>query len=386
MALRALISYKQISSGELQLRALINDDAKCSIRALKRPFSVTTVRTFCSTCQLLNAPPFPKNGEPSKPSSRSRTIMDPSLARRSELKRKDVSAGPLEGSTNRGATEKGRPFVKSGRMAFLQGYGGKSPTSTKDYLPSVQDLARANDAEGEVTHLSIGGANRRTTQPGTRLSNRTSMRYGNTAIDVKGTRSEEVMSSPTVMMQGRDQLQQQQHQRQQVAERKTKFIGIDLESSLSKIFLTKLPLYRSPLFNLRAFPSHLLPPRRPPPFPLDFGQHYRKENDCVQLAVIGSKSQVSKLAVERNRARRRFRAAMEMVVEGEEKGLVVPEYTYIASLTAEIHDAPFQQITDDILTGLRYLKKVQPRRGGGLPEPRYIPRGIVVPAVNVVPM
>ncbi|WVR09427.1 hypothetical protein IAU60_006494 [Kwoniella sp. DSM 27419] len=172
---------------------------------------------------------------------------------------------------------------------------------------------------------------------------------------------------------------------------KVHFIGIDLETALPKIFASKLPVYRSPsgLFNLRAYPSSFLPARRPPPFPMERNVEFRRTRLCVYTSVITSKAVVSKLAVERNRCRRRFKAALETVVNGSEytggrsregrMALVTPEFAYVASLTAELHDAPHAQLVSDILDGLRFLQHAQPRKWDDkarLPEVRYISRGL----------
>ncbi|WRT68603.1 uncharacterized protein IL334_005581 [Kwoniella shivajii] len=166
---------------------------------------------------------------------------------------------------------------------------------------------------------------------------------------------------------------------------KTTFIGFDLSTSLPTIFRTKIPVYKSPLFNLRAIPTYLLPPRKPPPFPLEGNQSWKNERRCVYVAAITSKNAVSKLAVERNRSRRRWKAALNVIINSEKSivglnqigrnDLITPEYAYIASVTSELHDAPFDKIQSDILDGLNYIRKSQTRRGvESLSKPKYIPR------------
>ncbi|KAK8854618.1 ribonuclease P protein component [Kwoniella newhampshirensis] len=355
----------------------------------------TAQRPICSTCHLLSHP-LPKSGQSSS-SSQLRMIC--STARSHVHKntggdvkderrpiRKAVSRSQGRTQSEAGVKGSGKPFVRSGRMSILDGYGRRPKIAIQDESGAANASLGTASFNGEST--AGQGSRSRSRSSGiawsksggsdlvvltghasdpaqqrdmVRSSSLSTMEVGILhGIEAKG---DEVESSAVVDQQ-----------------KKTMFIGIDLESSLSKIFLTKLPLYRSPLFTLRAFPSHLLPPRRPPPFPLDFANAYREKNDCVYLAVIGSKSQVSKLAVERNRARRRFRAAIEQVVVQEEKGLVVPHYAYVASLTAEIHDAKYETIANDIKEGLRYLRQTRPRRQGGwvLPSPRFLPRGEAV--------
>ncbi|WVQ95138.1 hypothetical protein IAU59_002232 [Kwoniella sp. CBS 9459] len=165
------------------------------------------------------------------------------------------------------------------------------------------------------------------------------------------------------------------------------FIGIDLESSLSRIYSHKLPVFRSPSFNMRAFPSAFLPPRRSIPFPTGRNTEYRKERLCVYLGLMSSKAAVSKLAVERNTCRRRVKTALEEVVNGrkdlhglsrdERMRLVTPEYAYIISLTADSHDAPYDSLKSDILNSLKFLKNAQSRKWSEtarLPAPKYIPK------------
>lgn len=159
-------------------------------------------------------------------------------------------------------------------------------------------------------------------------------------------------------------------------------IGIDMETALPKIFATKTPIYRSPGLSIRAFPAHLLPPRPAPPFPPDLVSKTRHENPCVYLSIITSKNQVSKLAVERNRVRRRVKAAWDHVINDGREGwrLVSPDYAYIVSVNGELHDAEFESIVQGVATGLRFLQQKRPKEVGGrsgsgmVPEPKFIPR------------
>ncbi|WVQ68457.1 uncharacterized protein L199_006665 [Kwoniella botswanensis] len=168
-----------------------------------------------------------------------------------------------------------------------------------------------------------------------------------------------------------------------------RIIGFDLTTSLPTIFRTKTSVFRSPLFNLRCIPFSHLPARRLPPFPTERLNEWTssQKEGCIYFSAISSKNAVSKLAVERNRSRRRFNSALEGLLNDdvgkeETRGLVNNQYAYIASLTASLHDAPFSQIQSDIIQGLKYLKKSQPTSSSGstplsvpLPLPKYIPRG-----------
>ncbi|OWT38273.1 ribonuclease P protein component [Cryptococcus neoformans Bt1] len=159
-------------------------------------------------------------------------------------------------------------------------------------------------------------------------------------------------------------------------------IGIDMETALPKIFATKTPVYRSSGLSIRAFPAHLLPPRPAPPFPPDLISKTRRENPCIYLSIITSKNQVSKLAVERNRVRRRLRAAWDKVINDGREGwrLVSPDYAYIVSVNGELNDAEFESIIQGVATGLRFLQQRRPKEMGGrsgsgmVPEPKFIPR------------
>ncbi|WVO21362.1 ribonuclease P protein component [Cryptococcus decagattii] len=160
------------------------------------------------------------------------------------------------------------------------------------------------------------------------------------------------------------------------------FIGIDMNTALPKIFATKTPVYRSSGLSIRAFPAHLLPPRPAPPFPLDLISKTRRENPCVYLSIITSKNQVSKLAVERNRVRRRLKAAWDRVINGGSEGwrLVSPDYAYVVSVNGELHDAEFESIVQEVATGLRFLQQRRPKEmsrqngSGMVPESKYISR------------
>jgi len=71
----------------------------------------------------------------------------------------------------------------------------------------------------------------------------------------------------------------------------------------------------SPLFSLFSAPSRYLQARLPSPFPPGYHHVTLGEGESiVKVVVIASKSKISKLASERNRARRRFRSALDMVV------------------------------------------------------------------------
>ncbi|WWD02186.1 hypothetical protein V865_000224 [Kwoniella europaea PYCC6329] len=179
-------------------------------------------------------------------------------------------------------------------------------------------------------------------------------------------------------------------------------IGFDLTTSLPTIFRTKTSVFRSSLFNLRSIPFSHLPARRLPPFPTERLNEWTSslKGGCIYFSAISSKNAVSKLAVERNRSRRRFTSALEGLLNDdlgkeETRGLVNNQYAYIASLTASLHDAPFSQIQSDIIQGFKYLKKSQPTFSSGshplslpLPLPKYIPRGkisdhVLLPTQNV---
>ena len=77
----------------------------------------------------------------------------------------------------------------------------------------------------------------------------------------------------------------------------------------------KVSKARSAHFHIRAAPSTALPRPRPPPFPTEYLRK-RPQARVIRFAFTATKAGVSKLATTRNRARRRLKAAVEVVVNG----------------------------------------------------------------------
>ncbi|WVQ72019.1 hypothetical protein IAR50_001563 [Cryptococcus sp. DSM 104548] len=166
-----------------------------------------------------------------------------------------------------------------------------------------------------------------------------------------------------------------------------RFIGIDFASALPRIFSTRAIINQAtPFFSIRLFPASALPLRPAPPFPLHAiakkRQAMKAEAACVYAVVIASKAKVSKLAVERNKVRRKMMEAMGRVVNapgGGGKGLVSPEHAYIISANPQVYDAPMEALVNDVERMLVTIKKKLDRGGDAksgaelwLPEPRYL--------------
>jgi RNase P protein component len=99
--------------------------------------------------------------------------------------------------------------------------------------------------------------------------------------------------------------------------KQVRFARLDFETAVPKLHQIKLSVYRSPLFTLRACPSSRLPPHPEHPFPTskaDGTSETLGALPLVRFSVISSKAAVSKYAVERNRARTRFKAAVDTVI------------------------------------------------------------------------
>ncbi|ODO11067.1 ribonuclease P protein component [Cryptococcus amylolentus CBS 6273] len=165
------------------------------------------------------------------------------------------------------------------------------------------------------------------------------------------------------------------------------FIGIDLGTALPRIFTSRPTMqYITPLFAIRLFPASALPLRPAPPFPLHAiarkRQEMKAEAACVYAVVIASKAKVSKLAVERNKVRRKIMEAMRTVVNAPGmvgKNLVSPEHAYIISANPEVYDAPMEMLVNDVERSLVTIRKKMEKAGDvksgaelWLPEPRYL--------------
>ncbi|WVF67488.1 ribonuclease P protein component [Kwoniella sp. CBS 6097] len=385
--------------------------------------SMRLARQLCSTCHLLSSRPI-KPGESSTAAtansrSRPRSSIKPSFKRPStahsppngnssgetaqrppELEVRPKPARSAVGyRLNNGHTDKDegdKPLVRASKGSFLSGLGigsgeGKIPVDSIAGLASGQRARppRMKNATPASSVREGGSSSLRTPQYGhknndthpkrKRDTQRSSMvdeagPGGNTLRSQQGSGSSQTLSSISYPPSEYD-------------DSRVHFIGIDLESSLSRIYALKLPVFRSPSFNIRAYPSVFLPPRRSTPFPPARNIQYRRERLCVYLGLMSSKNAVSKSAVERNRCRRRMKAALDEVVNGvEDLGgldkeqrmkLVTPEFAYIISLTAESHDVPYDTLKSDILNSLKFLKNAQPRKwneSSRLPPPKYIPR------------
>nr|XP_019044899.1 hypothetical protein I302_06813 [Kwoniella bestiolae CBS 10118]OCF23829.1 hypothetical protein I302_06813 [Kwoniella bestiolae CBS 10118] len=301
-----------------------------------RSTACSQIRSFCSTCHLLFNHSPPRLGEPSRArptTTKLRTragILSKATKKPRSTDREDTSTKPL--------LKDGYGALRSNRNGISKSEGILETSGKVNWKDAIRNMYPNSHSEGKTVEPAIN-------------------------VD---------------------------------PEARIRIIGFDLSTSLPTIFKTRTQIFRSPLFNLRCIPFTLLPPRKIPPFPTETLHDWRNEQKggCVYFSAIGSKNAVSKLAVERNRSRRRFNAVLEGVLNergemggmnsGERRGLVDCEYAYIASLTSSLHDAPFTQIQQDILQGLKYLKQRQSQREPrsqsfsrqvSAPLPRYIPRG-----------
>ncbi|WWC90568.1 uncharacterized protein L201_005504 [Kwoniella dendrophila CBS 6074] len=350
--------------------------------AASRSTVQSTVRSFCSTCYTLSNPP--KLGESSH--TRPRPIK--------------TRGGILSSTT----ATKSRKVVKAERKSLDQ-YGDKVKTSSRrrtDDAPNFSDIIqnRSTWSTSSNVHSQRGSERPQSMRIGNHVNHddveNAGYSRGFQDITDKDTSRDKQTGPLSLQIQNLD------------PSKRIEMVGFDLTTSLPTIFKTKLPVYRSSLFNFRSIPFNQLPPRKLPPFPINQIHEYKnteftnKGKILIHVTAITSKSQVSKLAFERNKSRRKFKSAFDAILNNqkeveqeailglgimERRALINPEQAYIASITSELFDAPIQQIQNDILEGLKYLKNSQSGRrntsnNGILPKPRYIPRGKVEPSIK----
>jgi hypothetical protein len=90
---------------------------------------------------------------------------------------------------------------------------------------------------------------------------------------------------------------------------------VALTEILPALHRGKITTARSAHFHIRAAPATSLPRPRPPPFPVEYLRK-RPEAKIINFAFLATKAKVSKLATKRNHARRRLKAAVDLVVNG----------------------------------------------------------------------
>ncbi|WWC71363.1 ribonuclease P protein component [Kwoniella pini CBS 10737] len=296
-----------------------------------------SARTFCSTCQILAIPS--KLGE----SSRSVKIDRPRI-------KKGIFSSRLDPSSN----------------------DNKDQTST-----TSRNAVRRGNRNIIDSVLSIKGSKQDVRSPKPGRSRR--------PIQMEETKAQVT----AVALRKTERTLSEEHKMESIPTQelnlnlKTHFIGFDLQTSLALIFSTKLPVYKSTLFNIRCISFQKLPIRKLPPYPINESEIWKFERKCIYFTILSSKNSVSKLAVERNRCKRRFKSALNNIINGkdieeiEQKKLLNNQYAYIASLTSKMYDAPFDQIQFEILNGLRYLQKAHLKSritNDSLPLPKYIVR------------
>lgn len=184
------------------------------------------------------------------------------------------------------------------------------------------------------------------------------------------------------------------------------FVGLHHETALRAFHRPSSPstpiiVYRDPLFQLRAIPTRTLPTPPPGPFPpsLQSSSFRAKHGErAISFGVVASKSNVSKLASERLRARSRVKAAVEAVVyrsvglrertsgsdmintgelplsishrrhqnadtgDGRWDDAVETdgvEWSYLALLSREVYEASMEDLCKSVAAGLIWIKRLQ---------------------------
>jgi hypothetical protein len=166
--------------------------------------------------------------------------------------------------------------------------------------------------------------------------------------------------------------------------RQVGFASINLSVLLPQLTTRRLPTYNAPWFTLRACPSSLLPTSPPPPFPPHMIK-VRPESKIIKFGIVTSRAKLSKLAVERNMARRRIKSALDVVVNrgiglggGEDEGveyvldgesfhggligiayiwLCASDHTYFATLKGDILNAKYEEVVAHVAMALVKIRK-----------------------------
>ncbi|CAD6568460.1 MAG: hypothetical protein TREMPRED_004546 [Tremellales sp. Tagirdzhanova-0007] len=93
------------------------------------------------------------------------------------------------------------------------------------------------------------------------------------------------------------------------------FSGLDTEFAFTFVRRQGSISTSTPYFDISSTPSQSMPARPPNPFPANHRLHNAgKAAKQVTFLIVTSKNNVSRIAIERNRARRRFKSAMDLVV------------------------------------------------------------------------
>ena len=100
-----------------------------------------------------------------------------------------------------------------------------------------------------------------------------------------------------------------------------KFHLLNLEENLPLNNRLVQTTFNCPEFILRTLPRERTPHTRPAPFPEHLIDHGKKAHRSIGLGIVTSKVRMSKLAVERNRGRRRIVEALGYVVN---RGVMCP--------------------------------------------------------------
>ncbi|ODN83576.1 hypothetical protein L202_01691 [Cryptococcus amylolentus CBS 6039] len=313
------------------------------------PASSLASRSFCSTCRLLQAPK--RLGESSIQPLRTRSsdgtssAIDASSERRPRTPKRDRQVDKSKSHARQ--SDSSEPKLRREKLLLLGPSIDSGPLRPKRPIPDgssrTQRSPRAPDGSAPRVHRDR---------------------------DSRPPRSNAGPSWESI-----------------AREKGIRFIGIDLGTALPRIFTSRPTMqYITPLFAIRLFPASALPLRPAPPFPLHAiarkRQEMKAEAACVYAVVIASKAKVSKLAVERNKVRRKIMEAMRTVVNAPGmvgKNLVSPEHAYIISANPEVYDAPMEMLVNDVERSLVTIRKKMEKAGDvksgaelWLPEPRYL--------------
>jgi hypothetical protein len=111
-----------------------------------------------------------------------------------------------------------------------------------------------------------------------------------------------------------------------------RFARLDFDSGASALLNSKHPVYRSEYVDLRWAMADAIRPSPSPPFPpstsaasRDGTTPHKEPFATVRFGIMTSKVRVSTFAVERNRARTRFKAVVADILKNEDgAGLIDP--------------------------------------------------------------
>ncbi|KAI9637661.1 uncharacterized protein MKK02DRAFT_43588 [Dioszegia hungarica] len=136
---------------------------------------------------------------------------------------------------------------------------------------------------------------------------------------------------------------------------KIHFVRLDYETGITAVRKTRTPIYRSPFLSLRAVAADKVP-TTPHPFPVGAVAAAGATKTVIRFGVVTSKKAISIYAVERNKARSRFKGIIADIMATQEGAkLVTPAKAYLAVLDGKICYAPREEVERDVLKGMKFL-------------------------------